>query len=84
MTRVRRRRRQPKQLARKLLAIRLKLGLSQPEMAKLLDLQVSYTVISAYERKREPREPDLITLLRYAELVGVSTDVLIDDTKDLP
>jgi len=73
----RRRRWQPKRLPRKLLAIRQKLGVSQTEMAKLLELKVSYTVVSAFERGKQ--EPDLSILLRYARLAGVSTDVLIDD-----
>jgi transcriptional regulator with XRE-family HTH domain len=76
------RRRKPKRLAQKLLAIRKKLGVSQPEMAKLLDLRVTYTVVSAFERGKQ--EPDLIILLRYARLAGVSTDVVIDDKLDLP
>ena len=76
------RRRKPKRLARKLLAIRRSLGVSQPEMAKLLDLKVTYTVVSGYERGKQ--EPDLLILLRYARLAGVSTDVLIDDKLDLP
>ena len=74
---IRLRRRQPKQLARKLLAIRSGLGMSQTEMANALDLKVAYTAISAYERGT--REPDLITLLRYARLARVTVDTLIDD-----
>ena len=76
------RRKQPKRLARKLLAIRNQLGLSQTEMARRLDLDKAYTVISAYERGT--REPDLITLLRYARLARVTVDVLIDDKINLP
>ena len=75
-------RQKPKRLARKLLAIRQLLGASQTEMAKLLNLRGSYTAVSAYERGT--REPDLLVLLRYAKVAKVSTDVLIDDTKDLP
>ena len=30
------------------------------------------------------RQPDLLVLLRYARLAGVSTDVLIDDKLKLP
>jgi len=75
---VRLRRRQPKRLARKLLAIRQRLDLSQTEMASRLDLKVAYTAISAYERGT--REPDLITLLAYARIAGVTVDVLIDDS----
>lgn len=75
-------RRKPKRLGRKLLAIRNELGLSQSEMARRLNLKVSYTVVSGYERGKQ--EPDLIVLLRYAKLAGVSTDVLIDDKMNLP
>ena len=75
------RRKQPRRLARKLLAIRNGLGLSQTEMARRLDLDKAYTVISAYERGT--REPDLITLLRYARLARVTVDVLIDDKATL-
>ena len=70
-------RRRPKNLARKLLAIRKKLDVSQTEMARLLDLDVAYTAVSGYELGT--RQPDLLVLLRYARLAGVSTDVLIDD-----
>jgi transcriptional regulator with XRE-family HTH domain len=74
-------RRQPKKLARKLLRIRQMLGVSQTEMAKLLKLEISYTAVSAYELGT--REPDLLTLLQYARVAGVSTDVLIDDKQNL-
>ena len=70
-------RRKPKKLARKLLTIRQKLGVSQTEMAKLLKLEISYTAVSAYELGT--REPDLLTLLQYARVAGISTDALIDD-----
>jgi transcriptional regulator with XRE-family HTH domain len=75
-------RRKPKKLADKLLAIRERLGVSQTEMARLLDLKQTYTVVSSYENGR--REPDLIVLLEYARLVGISTDMLIDDKLRLP
>jgi hypothetical protein len=39
-------------------------------------------VVSGYETGKQ--EPDLIILLRYARLAGVSTDVLIDDGLKLP
>jgi transcriptional regulator with XRE-family HTH domain len=70
-------RRKPKKLARKLLTIRQKLGVSQTEMAKLLKLEISYTAVSAYELGT--REPDLLTLLQYARVAEISTDALIDD-----
>ncbi|MEA2206546.1 MAG: Helix-turn-helix domain [Blastocatellia bacterium] len=75
-------RQKPKRLARKLLAIRLELGVSQTQMAKLLRLKKAYTAVSAYERGA--REPDLLVLLRYAKLAHASIDVLVDDMKDLP
>lgn len=75
-------RRKPKKLARKLLTIRHKLGVSQTEMAKLLKLEISYTPVSAYELGT--REPDLLTLLQFARVAEISTDVLIDDKLDLP
>jgi transcriptional regulator with XRE-family HTH domain len=76
------RRRKPKRLARKLLEIRRRLEVTQPEMARLLELKVAYTIVSGYERGKQ--EPDLLVLLKYARLAGVSTDVLIDDKLDLP
>jgi transcriptional regulator with XRE-family HTH domain len=77
------RRDKPHKLGKKLRAIRLdKLGVSQTEMAKALGLKINYSAISQYERGT--REPTLPILLRYARLVGISTDVLIDDKLDLP
>ena len=58
------------------------LGLSQTEMSKRLGLKVDYSAVSQYELGT--REPALPTLLRYAQLAGISTDVLIDDKLDLP
>lgn len=75
-------RRRPKLLARKLLKVRQQLGVSQTEMAKLLELKKTYTVISSYERGT--REPDLLIVLKYARLAGVAVEVLIDDKMDLP
>lgn len=75
-------REKPKRLARKLLAIRKRLGVSQTEMAKLLKLKKTYTVISSYERGTG--EPNLIILLRYARLARVTMDVLVDDKLDFP
>ena len=75
-------RRRPKNLPRKLLAIRKQLDVSQTEMARLLDLDVAYTAVSGYELGT--RQPDLLVLLKYARLAGVSTDVLIDDKLKLP
>lgn len=51
-------------------------------MAKLLKLEISYTAVSAYELGA--REPDVLTLLPYPRVAGISTDILIDDKLDLP
>ncbi len=72
----------PARLGEKLLTIRQRLGLSQTQMCKALDLRVDYSAISNYELGT--REPPLPVLLKYARLVGISTDVLIDDEMDLP
>ena len=77
-----RRRKQPRGLPGKLLAIRRKLQLSQTQMAKQLQLKKAYTVISSYERGT--REPDLVTLLRYARLAKVPLETLVDDDEKLP
>jgi len=74
-------RRKPKRLARKLLAIRERLDVSQTEMARLLELKQTYTVVSSYESGR--REPDLIILLRYARLARVPVENVIDDKLNL-
>lgn len=72
----------PERLGEKLLAIRQLLGMSQTEMCKAIGLKVNYSAISNYEIGT--REPPLPVLLRYARIVGISTDVLIDDELDLP
>ena len=74
-------RRHPKHLRRKLLRIRLRLKMTQTEMARALNLKVHYSAVSNYELGT--REPDLLTILKYAELAGVSTDILIDDRRKL-
>jgi transcriptional regulator with XRE-family HTH domain len=77
-------RQKPERLAEKLRQIRLALNLSQNGMLEQLEMTEEFfrSRISAYELGN--REPPLPVLLRYARLVGVSTDVLIDDEMDLP
>lgn len=75
----------PKRLAAKLLAIRTRLDLTQPELIKALNVKgarLHPASISLYENGE--REPSLIVLLRYARLAGVTMDVLVDDKLDLP
>jgi len=77
-------RERPRRLGVKLLQIRQTLGLTQAQMLVTLKLEkkVFASAISGYELGT--REPPLPVLLRYARLVGVSTDVLIDDDLVLP
>jgi transcriptional regulator with XRE-family HTH domain len=74
----------PRRLPEKLLAIRLQLGLSQNEMLRKLGIQDEFQrqTISAYETGKA--EPPLPILLLYAQAAGITTDVLIDDQRDLP
>ena len=76
-----RERRKPDRLAEKLLTIRRKLGVSQSQLATLLEFDKGSARISEYEHGY--RQPDLIVLLNYAKLVRVSLDVLADDTREL-
>lgn len=77
-------RQKPERLAEKLLYIRKSLGLSQNEMIRHLGLEeeITQSRISGYELGT--REPSLLTLLKYARAVGISTDIFIDDKLDLP
>ena len=75
-------RKKVERLPEKLLQIRLGLALSQTQMKEKLELDSTYKAIGRYENGEH--EPSLPTLLRYAKLAGISTDILIDDTKDLP
>lgn len=77
-------RRRPERLAEKLLQIRTNLDLSQSGMLRRLGLaEEGYrNYISDFENGK--REPDLSTLLAYARCIDISTDILIDDSLDLP
>lgn len=71
-------------LPRKLLYIREHLKLSQNELVRKLDLNDRLTREDISKFERGVREPSLLTLLRYAQSVGISTDILIDDNAKLP
>ena len=75
-------RNKPKHLGRKLLEIRQRLGMSQSEMARALELEVHYSAVSNFELGT--REPDLIVVLRYARLAKVPMETLVDDKMKLP
>jgi len=70
------------QLSTKLLAIRKRLGKSQTEMARALELKVHYSAVSNFELGT--REPDMIVVLRYARLAGVPMETIVDDQMNLP
>ena len=74
----------PHKLSQKLLLIRQRLGLSQNEMLRALNVAGSYdrASISGYERGE--RQPPLTVLLRYAQVANICLDVLADDEEDLP
>lgn len=74
----------PERLAEKLLQIRHAYDLSQNGMIRRLGLtdELVQADISAFELGT--REPALPHLLRYAQMAGVTVDVLIDDKAELP
>ncbi len=70
-------------LPEKLLSIRNHLQLSQNGIIRHLKLEEKLTREDVSKFERGVREPSLPTLLAYARSVGISTDVLIDDTARL-
>lgn len=70
----------PMLLARKLRRIRMRLGVGQAEMARLLSSTPSPPdggMVSRFERGE--REPNLFVLLAYSKIAKVNPGVLIDD-----
>jgi len=74
----------PERLAAKLGQIRRDLGLSQSQLAKLLEFKIKTSGARVSEYESGAREPGLSLILRYARLVGVAVEVLIDDDLNLP
>jgi transcriptional regulator with XRE-family HTH domain len=75
-------RQKPKRLAEKLREIRTALGLSQNEMIRRLEAELTQNRISEYELGTG--EPSLLILLQYARVAGVYLEEIIDDELDLP
>lgn len=77
-------RQRPQSLARKLLAIRHALGLSQVQLVKAMGINGStvYKRISEYESGR--REPSLLVLLAYGRVAGIHLEEIVDDKLELP
>ena len=77
-------REQTEKLAAKLKQVRKDLKLSQGGMVTLLDSQGSLTREDVSKFERGVREPSLRIIVRYARVIHISTDFLIDDDLDLP
>jgi transcriptional regulator with XRE-family HTH domain len=73
----------PKRLGEKLRAIREHKGWTLDQMAKAVGKTGTSRRTRVYEWEKGVRQPDLLALMAYAQLAGVSTDVLIDDDRDL-
>jgi transcriptional regulator with XRE-family HTH domain len=73
----------PQKLGPKLKAIRLHLGYTLERMAEAVGKTGGSRRTRVHEWETSKRQPDLSSLLAYARLAGVSTDVLIDDQLDL-
>ena len=71
-------------LAKKLLAIRNALGLSQIQLVKQMGIDgvLAYHRISEYESGR--REPSLWVLLAYGRVAGIHLEEIVDDKLELP
>jgi transcriptional regulator with XRE-family HTH domain len=75
----------PKRLSWKLRELRLKLGMSHKEMYEALAAQkvkVHIGYISLFEIGE--RTPSLLVLLAYSNIAGISMNLLVDDSLDLP
>jgi len=73
----------PKRMGEKLRAIREHQGWTLDQMAEAVGRISASRRTRVYEWEQGVRQPDLPALLAYAQLVGVSTDVLIDDDAEL-
>ena len=73
----------PLHLGTKLRAIRELMGWSLDQMADNLGLSGISRRTRVYEWESGIRQPDLETLLHYARIIEISTDVLIDDNQNL-
>jgi len=77
-------RRRPQRLAEKLLHVRTALGLSQSELWRRLGVEEEIPFKRVSDFELDKAEPTLMTLMQYARVAGVPTEVLIDDDLDLP
>lgn len=80
----RKRRIKPERLAKKLLAIRMALDLSQPELLRRLGFEDMIDSRRISEFELGDAEPPLPVLLKYARVARVNMEDLVDDELDLP
>ena len=73
------RRESPKKLGKKMREIRLRLDMTQEEVAR--HLKTDSGSISRYERGL--RDPSLLEVLAFSRMSGVGMEVLIDDKLSL-
>ena len=73
------RRKAPKKLGAKMREVRLRLEMTQEEVAKYLATDSG--AVSRYERGL--REPSLLEILAFSRMSGVGVEVLIDDKMSL-
>ena len=70
------------QLAHKLRHIReIELAYTQTEMAAALGSEVSGSDVRSYERGE--RKPSAATVRKYAKLIGISPEILLDDAREI-
>jgi transcriptional regulator with XRE-family HTH domain len=75
---------QIKRLGEKLRAIREVAGFTLDQMGAALGRTEESRRSRVRQWETGRRVPDLMTILRYARIAGISTDVLLDDEMDLP
>jgi transcriptional regulator with XRE-family HTH domain len=73
------RRKSPKKLGGKMREVRLRLDMTQEEVAR--HLETDSGAISRYERGL--RDPSLLEILAFSRMSGVGVEVLIDDKMGL-
>lgn len=79
------RRPRPTRLPAKLRQIRTALGLTQQQMFELLgETRTPLYRGHVGEYETGSREPPMLVVLRYARVVGVPMELLVDDDLDLP
>lgn len=73
----------PAKLGPKLKLIRIHFDLTLDQMAKAIGLEHQSRRSRIHEWETGKRQPDLTSLLGYARVAGISTDILIDDEAEL-